>query len=201
MLTAIAPRKLRNVTELAKLSTQFVVIKPFVTYDDERSTFIDKLDNVMSLVGLTFDQSEADCASTPIGERHDFRIAAASRFAHLSRTTRFGGIASTLMDRNMASVYQPDSASRSFCQYLKYSAPQTVGSPAVVPSVNGLPRAKPLRQIAPRTSIAQAVEQGIENSTQIGTRSAHSLPYPGTTIFKSRFFSGSHHKNLIFIAL
>ena len=108
MLTAFAPRKLRNVTEFAKLGTQFVVIKPFVPYDDQRSPLIDKLDNVMPFVGLPFDQSEVDHASSPIGERHDFCIATAARFAHLSWATRFGGIASTLMDRNMASVYQPD---------------------------------------------------------------------------------------------
>jgi hypothetical protein len=68
--------------------------------------FIEKLDNVMSRVGLPFDHSELDHASSPIGERHEFCIATAAGSAHLRWATRFSGIASDLVDLNVAFIYQ-----------------------------------------------------------------------------------------------
>lgn len=69
MFTDCTHRELRNLTELTKLNKQLVVIKSFVPYNNRHSTFIVKLDNVMSLLGLPFDQSEVDHASSPICER------------------------------------------------------------------------------------------------------------------------------------
>jgi hypothetical protein len=98
-----------------------------------------------------------------IGEFRDFCTASPAGFDHRAGPLNLVALHPLRLTGASPSIYQPDSAHRSFLQCFELSDTQAIGSSAVPPTVIRFPEAQPSPQISPRTSAPQPEERGIEN--------------------------------------
>ena len=153
-------------TEFLELRAQLVAVETFVAHHHESRRVVEQFDNVIALVGLSFDEGELHGQASCIGERHDLGVAPASRLAHgLCGGSAFG-IGCALMNPHMRAIDESDPVFDLPRQPGKHPPPEPLASPAPIPSIDRAPGAEALGQVSPRTCVAQPVEQGVKHHVQ-----------------------------------
>ena len=158
----------------------------------------------MLVVLLPRSQTESHGPATRIDNRRQLGVQAAFGPAHCLRGLSARGIGPVLMQFDVRAVQLPQFTRGVGRQQGEHPGEQAGGSPATVAGIDRTPRSEALRQITPRHSRPQDVEQGAEHHPVIFRRPASArhcaiTPSPGfgpTQVnFFSRFHSGCANSN------
>ncbi len=181
----LSPRRRRQAwpdIPFAKSHPQRVGIVSFVAHHGRTLSGINLLEQFRRLdrVGhITGAQSENDGTPVSIDDRVHLGSEPATTWSHRLRALASSGIGSAVMDTHISRIHTKHRPTTLLGQGLEDRKPETALTPLRKVSVNSSPMCAGARQIPPRTSGSQQIQQGDHDAFQVRWRpTTNFLPIP-----------------------